>query len=71
MQFSTIKVASYAEESSIFKEIMNNPKIMTSIKENIYISGILRTMEKYIEDGSCDDDLKDKIINVGEYKNKH
>lgn len=67
----TPRVASYAEESSVFQEIMSNPKIMTSIKENIHVTGILRTMEKYIENGGSDDTLKDEIINVGEYKNQH
>ena len=63
---------SYNEERIIFKEIMNNPKIIDSIKENIHVSDILhdlerinsleKTSEEYIQ-------LKNKIINVGEYKN--
>lgn len=59
------KTLKYEEEKSIFKEIMENPNIMNSIKENIHISGILRTMEECISDPT----LVNKVINVGEYEN--
>ncbi len=65
-----IKSINYQEERKIFNEIMNNPKILECIKENIHISGILKDMEDAIRlDKSTKEYelLKDKIINVGEY----
>lgn len=63
---------SYNEERIIFKEIMNNPKIIDSIKENIHIGDILHDLERInsLEKNSEEYiELKNKIINVGEYKN--
>ena len=64
----------YNRERTIFKEIMANPAIIEEIKKNIWIKNnvlqdleeagrrdIDKTSEKYQE-------LKDRIINVGEYK---
>ncbi len=64
----------YNRERTIFKEIMENPAIMEEIKKNIWIKNTVlqdleeagqrdidKTSEKYRE-------LKNRIINVGEYK---
>ena len=67
-------VVSYEEERQIFKEIMNNKKIMTEIKKNIHIEKtILEDLEKVntLDVGTQEHTkLKNKIINVGEYKIK-
>ena len=63
---------SYKEERSVFNEIMNNPKIIESIKENIHIHDILEDLERInIIDKNTDEYklLKEKIINVDEYEN--
>ena len=56
---------------NIFKEIQDNPKIIERIKENIYIKNILKDFEdiQQLNPNSNEYlDLKNKIINVGEYK---
>ena len=67
-------VTSYEEERQIFKEIMNNKKIINEIKKNIHIKNtILEDLEKVntLEKNTPEHNkLKDKIINVGEYKIK-
>ena len=62
----------FEEERIVFNEIMENPNILNHIKQNIHITGILKTMEDCLQ---CEKDseeynkLRDQIINVGEYKN--
>jgi acyl-CoA dehydrogenase len=67
-------VTSYEEERQIFREIMNNKKIINEIKKNIHIKNtILEDLEKVntLKRNTPEyDKLKDKIINVGEYKIK-
>ena len=65
----------YNKERDVFKEIMENPAIIEEIKKNIWIKNTVledleqaggrdidKNQEKYRE-------LKDRIINVGEYSN--
>lgn len=66
------KTILYSREKDIFKEIMTNPNIINNIKKNIHIHGVLKDMEdclKFNKDSTEYQKLKDKIINVGEYKN--
>lgn len=63
---------SYKEERETFNEIMNNPKIIESIKENIHIHDILDDLERINKLDKNSEQykiLKNKIINVDEYKN--
>ena len=66
-----INIKNIKENKNIFKEIQDNPKIIERIKENIYIKNILKDFED-IEKLDVNSkeylDLKNKIINVGEYK---
>ena len=67
---SEVKDISYEKEREIFKEIMNNESIMNNIKENVHINGVLKDMEtihQYDSTSKEYQDLKSKIINVGEY----
>lgn len=60
----------YEEERKVFQEILNNKFIIEKIKENIHIRGILKDMENIhnLKKGDAKyDDLKNKIINVGEF----
>ena len=70
----TVKDIDYNREREIFKEIIENPAIIKEIKKNIWIKNTVledlesagrrdidKNSEKYRE-------LKDRIINVGEYK---
>lgn len=60
----------FKEETAIFKEIQNNPKIINKIKENIYMKDILKdyeTIETMDPENIEYQNLKEKIINVGEY----
>ena len=70
----TPEIVSYEEERQIFKEIINNTKIMNEIKKNIHIENtILEDLEKVnsLQSGTPEHNaLKEKIINVGEYKIK-
>ena len=65
----------YKQELEIFDEIMNNRKILHEIKKNIYIeNNILSDLEKVTSDiidkNSPEyNDLKNRIINVGEFEN--
>ena len=62
----------YSNERDIFNEIMKNPAIIDNIKKNIYVHGILKDMEDCIKlnkDSPEYIELKNRIINVGEYKN--
>jgi acyl-CoA dehydrogenase len=62
----------YSNERDIFNEIMKNPAIINNIKKNIYVHGILKDMEDCIKlnkDSPEYLELKNRIINVGEYKN--
>ena len=60
---------SYKKNRDIFNEIMNNKKIITEVEKNIYIKNdsILNDLRQYTE--QFDEDLYNKIINVGEFKN--
>ena len=63
----------FKEECNVFYEILNNENILNEIKKNIYLKGILNDFDKISklhEDSKEYKNLKNKIINVGEYKNK-
>ena len=68
------KFISYKDECEIFDEIITNKNIITEIKKNIYINdNILYDLQKANEsniDKNLEEykSLKDRIINVGEYK---
>tara|TARA_B100000035_G_C21031830_1_gene568913 strand:- start:1093 stop:3012 length:1920 start_codon:yes stop_codon:yes gene_type:complete len=68
-----VKEISYEEERKMFQEIMKNKNIINEIKKNIYVeNNILADLEKAItlpKDSKEYAELKDKIINVDEYKN--
>jgi len=65
----------YKQELEIFDEIMNNRKVLDEIKKNIYIkNNVLSDLEKatsgIIDKNSLQyNDLKNRIINVGEFEN--
>ena len=68
-----VRSPTYSQEREIFEEIMKNPLIMMEIKKNIHIeNNILGDLEKAV---SLDPEsheyqqLKEKIINVGEFEN--
>ena len=64
----------YNQERNIFKEIINNENILTEIKKNIYLKGILNDFDKIskLDESSKEYNiLKNKIINVGEFKNEN
>ncbi len=66
----SVKSINYQEERNIFNEIMNNPKILECIEENIHINGILKDMKDALKLDKNTQEyelLKNKIINVGEY----
>lgn len=64
-----VKSRNYKQEKEIFNEIMNDPKIMKEIKKHIYIQpgSILDDFKEFENNESINDELKNKIINVGEY----
>ena len=67
------KSIDFKEEHIVFNEILNNENILTEIKKNIHLKGILNDFDKISklhEDSNEYQNLKNKIINVGEYKNK-
>ncbi len=67
-----IKKANFEEERLIFKEIRDNKNIINEIKKNIFIKGILSDFEKISKLKENTEEyniLKEKIINVGEYRN--
>ena len=68
-----VNTDSYDEERSVFNEISNNSKIMNEIKKNICLDyGILNDLDKINllkKDSKSYNELKDRIINVGEFKN--
>ena len=70
----TMKDISFKEEQDVFKEIMNNENIMSSIKKNIHVErNILSNMEtanRLEKEGRelLSDKMKNDVIQVGEYK---
>lgn len=70
----TMKDISFKEEQDVFKEIMNNKSIISSIKDNIHVErNILSNMEtanRLDKEGreSLSDKMKNDVIQVGEYK---
>ena len=65
-----VKEISYKHEEKVYKEIINNSKIMESIEENIVKEGVLDDLDKINKLYKDDPEYKklyDKIINVGEY----
>ena len=70
-----IKSDNIENERLIFNEIMNNPNIINEIKKNIHVEdNILYDLEKAgsedIDKNSIEyESLKNKIINVDEFKN--
>ena len=70
-----VKPSSYKNERAIFKEIMNNENILKEIKKNIHVkNNILHDLElagSNTIDKKSDQYiyLKERIINVDEYKN--
>lgn len=69
----TVPPSSYDEKRSMVDEIEQNPKIMASIKENIYCEdGILEELDRLNHISMQSEDYKklyQKVIQVGEYKN--
>ena len=70
------KQISYEKNRNVFNEIMNNKNIITEVEKNIYIKkdSILNDLRQYTElqeqgIGLFDEDLYNRIINVGEFKN--
>tara|TARA_B100001093_G_scaffold97959_1_gene89963 strand:- start:1748 stop:3700 length:1953 start_codon:yes stop_codon:yes gene_type:complete len=68
------KSDNFDEERMIFHEIVSNPNIINEIKKNIYIknNSVLNDLQKYneLKEESTqlfNDDLHDRIINVGEF----
>tara|TARA_A100001011_G_C14317449_1_gene848661 strand:- start:1387 stop:3339 length:1953 start_codon:yes stop_codon:yes gene_type:complete len=65
--------SNYDEERELFNEINTNENIMNEVKKNIYIeNNILKDLEDICKLDKNDDkylELRDKIINVDEYKN--
>ena len=67
-----VKPIYFEDERSIFSEIVSNPKIIASIKDNIYVKGIIKDFEEIqnLDESSVQyQHLKSKIINVDETKN--
>lgn len=66
---------SYEEENSIFNEIMTNPNIINEIKKNIYVENNILADLELAGSGKLDLNseeylsLKNRIINVDEFKN--
>ena len=69
-----MKDISFKEEQDVFKEIMNNENIMSSIKKNIHVErNILSEMEtinRLEKEGRelLSNKMKNDVIQVGEYK---
>ena len=70
------KQISYEKNRNVFNEIMNNKNIITEVEKNIYIKkdSILNDLRQYTElqeqgIGLFDEDLYNRIINVGEFTN--
>ena len=63
-----VKSRNYNQEKELFKEILNNENIMKEIKKNIYIQpdSVLDDFTK-VENESVNEEITNKIINVGEY----
>ena len=72
---SNVEVMSYDEERAFFKEGMENNFIMKEIKKNIIVKGVLADLEKVNllaenkNDSKEYEELKNRVINVGEYPN--
>ncbi len=68
-----VEYGSYNSERVVFNEIMNNKNIINEIKKNIHVeNNILADLETINNKNISDlehDNLKHKIINVGEYSN--
>jgi alkylation response protein AidB-like acyl-CoA dehydrogenase len=66
---------SYYEENKIFEEIISNPNIINEIKKNIYIENNILADLELAGSGKLDinseeyNSLKNRIINVDEFKN--
>ena len=66
-----VKSVSYKEERKIFNEITQNPDILSEIRKNIEIRGVLKDMEemsKLDANSTAYKALEERVINVGEYK---
>jgi acyl-CoA dehydrogenase len=63
----------YEEKRKMFQEIMNNPSILHEIKQHIFIeNNILEDLENTsvaLKEGNVDTDLRNKVIQVGEFEN--
>lgn len=62
---------SFSQNKKVFQEIKNNSKILNTIKEDIYMDGVLLDLEEinyHDKDSEYYKELYNKIINVGEYK---
>jgi len=65
-----VKSVSYKDERKIFNEITQNSDILSEIRKNIEIRGVLKDMEEMSNldiNSSEYKDLESKVINVGEY----
>ena len=69
----TKKPINFKEENIVFNEILNNENILTEIRKNIFLKGILNDFDKIskLDENSKEyKNLKERIINVGEFKNQ-
>jgi hypothetical protein len=68
-----VKDISYEDQRKMFKEIMENKKIIHEIKRNIHVEdNILEDLENVNSYDKTDKEyaiLKNKVINVGEFEN--
>lgn len=66
-----INYITFDEEREIFNEIMTNKNIINSLKENIFLNGVLKDMGEINKNlpPKVYEDFKNKIINVGEFNN--
>ena len=68
-----VKNISYEDERKVFDEVMKNKSIINEIKRNIHIKDNiledLGNVNSYDKLSPEHKNLKNKIINVGEFKN--
>ncbi len=64
------KSASYNDNKKVIEEVLNNNKIINTIKDDIEITGILKDLETLDTVQIKDyENIYNKVINVGEYTN--
>tara|TARA_B100000963_G_scaffold349865_1_gene359404 strand:+ start:372 stop:2324 length:1953 start_codon:yes stop_codon:yes gene_type:complete len=66
MKVAAGPVDTYERKRQVFQEIMTNPAILREIKRHIFTDGtILEDLERSVSDA----DLRDQVIQVGEFQN--